>query len=179
MPNQDYTQHDEQVSQQQTGQQGQQQAATGQAPDMGPLLATLTQVFATLQTQLQGQTPNPFQGTAAEDAVDVFNGIVAGLQLRPTPVAPEHVNAAASSPTEIKLGWEWSGRTDEADGFKIFRCQGQNCENFVEIEKKVSLNERNYIDRNLSSNETYRYVMSAFKFGRESAFSNIAQAKTS
>jgi hypothetical protein len=163
-------------------QASQQQAVAQPAPDVNQVLAKWTELLETqnrlLEVRIQSQTPNRFRGTAAEVAVNTYYNVVAGLQLRPTPEAPQNLEATAISPTEIELKWDWPDKANNADGFKIYRCQGSGCENFVEIESKVSISKKSYVDRGLSGGEIYRYRMSAFKFPLESAFSNIAEAKT-
>lgn len=179
MAKKDYTEIEQRRSQQAADTQ---QTVEALLPPLTEAINSLNRVINDLQNQLLSQTPqpatNPFQGTAAENAVNVYNGIVAGLRLQPTPIAPDLLEAVAKSSTEIKLEWDWFGQPDDLDGFKIFRCQGQDCEDFVEIEKNISPSEREFLDRNLSRGETYRYKMSAFKFERESAFSTIMEAKT-
>jgi hypothetical protein len=146
----------------------------------------LTQVVAELQNQFQERAPqpapNPFEGTAAENAVEVFNSILAGLQLKPVPPKPDKVAAEPIPRTQqINLKWNWPGKEGEADGFKIWRCQsdvGKPCEEFIEIEKKVSPDKRSYEDRSVTGGQTYRYKLTAFKFRRESAFSDVVSATT-
>jgi hypothetical protein len=174
MTSKDYPKPDDQAGQQQASQTqtGQQPVAAGQAPDASQVLATLTEVFATFKNQLQSQAPKPFEG-AAKDAVDVFNDIVAGLRLKFPPVPP-NLEAKAVSSTDIEL--KWTDDTNNADGFKIRRCQGGDCQDFAEI-KQVSSNVRAYQDVNLSSNTTYGYQLVAFNF-RGETLSNIAEATT-
>ena len=97
------------------------EAASG--PDMGSVLATLNQVFSTFRAQLQDEAPEPFDG-AAKVAVDTFNDIVAGLKFRSLPAAPE-IAAKPISSTEIEL--TWTDDTLNADGYRVRRCQGQDC----------------------------------------------------
>jgi len=63
------------------------------------------------------------------------------------------------------------------DGFKIERCQGNGCTNFVEI-AQVPANTSSYPDPALSSNTFYRYRVRAFNLEGNSAYSNVVRAKT-
>jgi hypothetical protein len=152
------------------------QPSASQQPDMNQVLATLSQVFTTFQNQLQNrpqdEAPKPFEG-AAKRAVEVFNDIVIGLQLRFLPIAP-NFEAKAVSSTEIEL--TWTDNTNNADGFKIKRCQGQNCQNFTEI-KQLASAIRVYRDLNLSNSTTYRYQLATFN-ARGEKLTNIVEAIT-
>ena len=138
------------------------------------LLATLTEVFSTFEDRLRTQTPKPFEG-AALVAVNTFNDIVAGLNLQFPPDKPNlTVKDEDISSGEIKL--HWTDDTTNAEGFKVWRCQGDSCEDFVEI-KTVSSSTRTYLDDNLASKTTYRYKLTAFN-SRGEATSAIASAST-
>lgn len=91
------------------------------------------------------------------------------------PAAPSNLTATAQSTTQIKLAW-----TDNASNetqFKIERCQGSTCSNFVQI-KTVSANTTTNTDSNLRSKTTYRYRVRASKSGGNSAYSNTVSATT-
>ncbi|HEV2903950.1 MAG TPA: fibronectin type III domain-containing protein, partial [Pyrinomonadaceae bacterium] len=62
-------------------------------------------------------------------------------------------------------------------GFRIERCTGNNCTNFVQI-AQVGVNVTSYQNTGLQRNKLYRYRVRAFNAGGNSAYSNIAQAKT-
>jgi hypothetical protein len=152
-----------QEGQQPTGQQGQAPVAGGQAPDTSQLLATLTQVFATFQNQLQSQAPRPLEG-AALTAVNEYNEIVAGLLLKSPPEAPKLEAKRVSSTYAIDLTWT-TDNTNNADGFKIGRCEGRNCQTLTDI-AQLSSDKRTYRDDNLPKG-TYRYQVTAFNFRGE------------
>ncbi|MFZ0134392.1 MAG: fibronectin type III domain-containing protein [Desulfobacterales bacterium] len=125
--------------------------------DMHGVLTTLDQVFSTFRTQLRDEAPKPFDG-AAKIAVDAFNDIVAGLKFNSLPDALK-IAARPISLTEIELTW-----TDDivnADGYKIKRCQGQYCQDFIELGQLLP-SARFFRDVNLSGNITYRYQLVAF-----------------
>src|SRR3979411_2337196 len=105
-----------------------------QKADMNRVLTTLDQVFSTFRGQLRDETPKPFDG-AAKVAVDVFNDIIAGLKFKSLPRALTIYGKAASS-TEIDL--TWTDDTNNADGYAVKRCQGNNCQNLYEIARLTS-----------------------------------------
>ncbi len=140
--------------------------------DMHRVLTTLDQVFSTFRTQLRDEPPKPFEA-AAKIAVDTFNDIVAGLKFKSLPSALK-VAARPISLTEIEL--TWTDDTTNADGYKVKRCQGQYCQDFVEV-KKLSPTPRSFRDVNLSGNTTYRYQVVTFNFRGETP-SNIVDVTT-
>jgi hypothetical protein len=85
------------------------------------------------------------------------------------------LTATAASRTQINLAWN-DNSTNE-DGFKIERCQGSSCTNFVQI-AQVAANTRAYSNTGLTRNTRYRYRVRAFNTGGNSAYSNIATART-
>ena len=91
------------------------------------------------------------------------------------PAAPSDLTATAFNATEIDLTWT-DNSTNEA-GFKIERCQGAGCSNFVQI-ATVGANVTAYWDTGLSGGTTYSYRVSAYNSGGDSDYSNIAIATT-
>ena len=136
------------------------EAASG--PDIGSILTTLDQVFSTFRAQLQDEALEPFEG-AAKVAVDTFNDIVAGLNFRSLPAAPE-IAAEPISSTEIEL--TWTDDTLNAEGYTVRRCQGRDCTNFVDV-KQLSPTVRSFRDASLSASTTYRYQLVAFNLRGE------------
>ncbi|MGZ8189407.1 MAG: fibronectin type III domain-containing protein [Methylosarcina sp.] len=91
------------------------------------------------------------------------------------PAAPSNLAAAALSGSQIQLTW-----TDNANNetqFKIERCQGSNCSNFVQV-RMVSANSTTYRDNRLRSRTTYRYRVRASNNGGNSAYSDVVSATT-
>jgi hypothetical protein len=91
------------------------------------------------------------------------------------PAAPSNLVATAVSTSQINLSW-----TDNANnetGFKIERCQGNGCSNFVQI-AQVGANVTTFSNTGLARNTRYRYRVRAFNAVGNSGYSNIATART-
>jgi predicted phage tail protein len=91
------------------------------------------------------------------------------------PAAPSNLLASALSKTQISLSW--TDNSANETGFRIERCAGANCTNFVEI-TTVGANIKNYTNTGLKRNTTYRYRVRAFNSAGASAYSNTATATT-
>ena len=63
------------------------------------------------------------------------------------------------------------------NGFKIERCAGASCTNFVQI-GTVGANITNFASTGLKRNTNYRFRVRAFNNNADSAYSNIATSKT-
>src|SRR5437660_8134368 len=87
----------------------------------------------------------------------------------PVPNAPSNLTATAVSTSQINLSW--TDNSGDENGFKIERCQGNNCTNFVEI-AQVPANTSSYPDSALLSNTFYRYQVRAFNAAGNSGYSN-------
>jgi hypothetical protein len=94
----------------------------------------------------------------------------------PTPAAPSNLTANAVSANQINLSW--SDNSGNETGFKIERCQGNNCTNFAEI-AQVGANVTSFPNTGLTRNTWYRYRVRAFNGSGDSGYSNIASDKTS
>jgi hypothetical protein len=139
--------------------------------DMHRVLTTLDQVFSTFRTQLEDEAPKPFS-PSAQIAVDAFNDIVAGLKFKSRPSAL--VIVATVSQTEIKL--TWTDDTGNADGYKVERCQGEGCQDLVEVGQLLP-SARSFQDVKFSGNTTYRYRLVSFN-ARGKTSSNIVTVTT-
>jgi hypothetical protein len=92
------------------------------------------------------------------------------------PAAPTTLTAAAFSTTQIDLAW--TDNSGNETGFKIERCgKGKNCANAVEI-AQVGANVTMFSHTGLTKGTSYRYRVRAFNAAGDSAYSNIATAKT-
>ena len=93
----------------------------------------------------------------------------------PSPAAPTSLSATAASSSQINLAW-----TDNAgneDGFRIERCQGTGCTNFLPV-TTVGANVTSFSNTSLAASTTYVYRVFAFNGGGDSAASNTAEATT-
>ena len=91
------------------------------------------------------------------------------------PAAPSNLLANALSKTQISLSW--TDNSANEIGFRIERCAGANCTNFIEI-TTVGANIKNYTNTGLKRNTTYRYRVRAFNSAGSSAYSNTATTTT-
>ncbi|MBA3323690.1 MAG: fibronectin type III domain-containing protein [Pyrinomonadaceae bacterium] len=83
--------------------------------------------------------------------------------------------ATAASSTQINLAW--TDNSANEDGFRVERCQGVGCINFVQIAELLA-NATTYGDTALAFNTVYTYRVRAYNSGGNSAYSNIASATT-
>lgn len=91
------------------------------------------------------------------------------------PSAPNNLSASAVSRSQINLNWA-DLSTNEV-GFKLERCAGATCTNFIQI-ASVAANMTSYANTGLKRNTSYRYRMRAYNGSGDSSYSNIAAAKT-
>jgi len=93
----------------------------------------------------------------------------------PPPSAPSNLTATGVSTSQINLAW--TDQSNNESGFKIERCQGNSCTNFVEI-AQVGPNVTTFNNTGLARNTRYRFRVRAFNSGGNSAYSNIAADRT-
>jgi acid phosphatase type 7 len=91
------------------------------------------------------------------------------------PAAPSGLIATAVSRTQINLSW--TDNSVNETGFKIERCKGANCTNFVQV-AQVGVNANTLADASLTKNTSYTYRVRAFNAGGNSGYSNTATART-
>ncbi len=91
------------------------------------------------------------------------------------PAAPTNLAATAVSNQQINLNW--SDNDTNEDGFKIERCTGVNCVDFVEI-ATVGVNVTSYADLGLASSTSYTYRVRAYNLIGNSDYSNVASGVT-
>ena len=90
--------------------------------------------------------------------------------------SPGHLSATASSSNQIDLSW--SDNVADITGFKIERCEGKGCSNFIEI-ASVAANVSSYQNTDLNALTSYSYRVRAYKEGSHYAYSKTASATTS
>ncbi len=105
---------------------------------------------------------------------DYFS-IVKGAVAPVIPAAPSNLAATTISTSQINLSWT-DNSTNET-GFRIERCKNATCTNFVEV-AQVGANVTTFSNTGLTKNSTYRFRVRAFNTDGNSAYSNIAAAKT-
>ncbi len=91
------------------------------------------------------------------------------------PAAPTNLVSTAVSSTQIDLTWT-DASTNES-GFRVERCNGAGCTNFVEV-AQVSANLQRYSDTTLVGSTTYSYRVRAVNTGGSSPYSNVSEATT-
>lgn len=91
------------------------------------------------------------------------------------PAAPSGLTATAVSKSRIDL--TWTDNSNDESGFKIERCTGAGCTNFVQI-GTVGANVTAVANTGLSGNTTYTYRVRAYNANGDSAYSNTASATT-
>jgi len=91
------------------------------------------------------------------------------------PAAPSGLTATAVSRSQINL--KWTDNASNETGFKIERCRSSNCTKFTQI-ATVAANVTTYSNTGLSSYTYYRYRVRAYNASGNSAYSNIATART-
>jgi len=101
--------------------------------------------------------------------------IVKGVAGPATPAAPTNLVATTFSTTQINLSW--TDNSSDETGFRIERCTGAGCTNFAQV-AEVGSNVTTFANTGLTKNTTYTYRVRAFNAGGNSAYSNVASAKT-
>ena len=92
------------------------------------------------------------------------------------PTAPSGLTATAAGATQINLSWTASTDNVGVTGYRVERCQGASCVNFVQVATPTGVS---HADSGLTANTTYRYrVRATDAAGLLSGYSNIASATT-
>ncbi len=91
------------------------------------------------------------------------------------PAAPSDLTAQAPNASQINLAW--TNNATGQNGVRIERCRGSTCTNFAQI-TTVAGSATSHTDSGLSAGTTYRYRVRAYNAAGNSAYSNIAGAKT-
>ncbi|MEQ1545104.1 DUF4082 domain-containing protein [Methyloglobulus sp.] len=104
----------------------------------------------------------------------VFDGAVTPDTISPT--MPTGLNAAATGSTQISLSWAASTDNVAVTGYRVERCQGAGCTNFVQIATSTTTI---FGDTLLTAGTTYLYrVRAADAAGNLSPYSAVATATT-
>jgi len=92
------------------------------------------------------------------------------------PTAPTNLTASAPSPTQINLSWTASTDNVGVTGYKVERCSGAACANFVQIATPATTS---FSDTGLTASTSYSYrVRATDAAGNLSGYSNTASATT-
>ena len=97
------------------------------------------------------------------------------------PTDPSNLQASAASSTQIDLSWQASTDTSGINLYRIERCQGSSCGNFVEV-ATVPGNQTTFSDTSLGASTSYTYRVRAEDAAPAhnlSQYSNLASATTS
>jgi len=93
-----------------------------------------------------------------------------------SPTAPANLNTSAISSSSINLSWSASTDNKGVTGYRIERCQGFGCSNFVQTATSTGTT---YGDSGLSPNTAYAYrVRATDAAGNLGAYSNTGSATT-
>jgi PKD domain/PQQ-like domain/Fibronectin type III domain len=91
------------------------------------------------------------------------------------PAAP--TNLAATALTGSSIGLRWTNGTTNQTGVKVERCRGSGCTNFAQV-AALPAAPTTFADTGLTRRTTYRYRIRAYNAAGDSAYSNIASART-
>jgi hypothetical protein len=92
------------------------------------------------------------------------------------PTAPSNLQASATSPTQINLTWNASTDNVAVTGYRVERCAGSTCSNFVQIATPTTTT---HSDTGLSASAVYRYRVRATDLaGNLSSYSSIVSVTT-
>ena len=92
------------------------------------------------------------------------------------PTAPASLTATAASSSAINLSWSASTDNKGVTGYRVERCQGSGCSNFVQTATSTGTT---YGDSGLSANTSYSYrVRATDAAGNLSGYSNTGSATT-
>ncbi len=114
--------------------------------------------------------------TAAQVQTDMTTPVSGGSSDTQPPSAPGTVTATAASSSEIDLSWSAATDNVGVTGYRIERCQGSGCSNFVEVGTSTSTS---FSDTGLAASTTYSYRVRAADAAKNlGPYSNVATAAT-
>jgi hypothetical protein len=124
---------------------------------------------------IDGQDTAVVAGTTASNgAFDMLTlRFPAGVTPVGIPEPPDLVTATAQQGRQVRLTWRDNATTEA--GFRIERCRGLDCHNFVQI-AVVGPNVTTFLDSGLTNRVTYTYRIRAFNANGTSRYSNTAVA---
>jgi chitodextrinase len=106
----------------------------------------------------------------------IVNGTTQTAGDTTAPTAPTNLAGTAPSPSQISLSWTASTDNIGVTGYRVERCQGQNCSGFAQVAMPSGTS---FGDSGLAANTYYRYrVRAADAAGNLSAYSSIVRVRT-
>jgi hypothetical protein len=113
-------------------------------------------------------------GNSAVTVTAAFAAVPAGDTTPPTPV--NGLVASMVSSSQINLNWNASTDAVGVTGYRVERCYGRKCSNFVQI---ATLSGTSYNDTGCSPDTRYRYrVRAADQAGNLGGYSQVVDAST-
>ena len=127
-----------------------------------------------------GSWPSTFgavQGSSSNTgSIYATYSLGAGVPDTTSPTVPTNLQASVASETQINLSWSASTDNVAVTGYKLERCQGSSCTNFVQVATPTTTS---FNDTILVANTTYRYrVRATDAAGNLSNYSSVANAIT-
>jgi carboxypeptidase T len=128
-------------------------------------------------TGLSGSTSYTYRVVAYNTAGNSgYSNTATTTTLTPAvPSAPTNLAAAVISRSQVNL--TWTDNSSNETGFRIQRCTGSTCTNFVQI-ASVGANVVSYSNTYLGANTTYRYRVYAYNSAGNSGYSIIVNVTT-
>jgi serine protease AprX len=111
--------------------------------------------------------------TAASNAMINGDGTASMEEIPEASLGALAVTAASKS----QINLSWSDNSNNEDGFKIERCQGSTCTNFVQV-GEVGVSVKTFSNTSLTANTAYRFRVRAFHSGGASAYTSIVKTTT-
>jgi chitodextrinase len=106
----------------------------------------------------------------------VRNGTTHAASDTQPPTVPTGLTATAVSPSQINLAWSASTDNTGVTGYRVERCQGAGCSNFVQVATPTGTT---FDDTGLAASTSYSYrVRAADAAGNLSGFSGLQSATT-
>jgi carboxypeptidase T len=127
---------------------------------------------------LLGSTSYSYRVRASNSSGDSGYSNTASTTTQPDPtppIAPSDLTAEAVSSSQINL--TWTDNSSDETGFKIARCSGAGCSNFVQI-TTVGADAISFSDTGLTASTSYTYQIRAYNAAGDSGYSNPASATT-
>jgi titin len=141
--------------------------------------ARIAQVGANVKayndTSVAASTAYRYRVYAVNAAGNSSPSNIADVTTGPVPAAPASLTATAVNATSVSL--RWNDNSSNESGFRIERCSGSSCNNFVQV-GQVGAGVTTFTNGGLSRNQTYRFRVRAFNANGSSGYSNTISVRT-